>query len=47
MECRFRGDGAFIRAFRRQFGVTPEEAREFADQKFTGHHANGARPLAE
>jgi AraC-like DNA-binding protein len=47
MECRFSSDGAFIRAFRRQFGVTPGEAREFADQKFTGAPPGKVAPLAE
>ena len=30
LECHFGGDATFIRAFRREFGITPGEARERA-----------------
>jgi AraC-like DNA-binding protein len=30
LECQFAGDAAFIRAFRREFGLTPGDARELS-----------------
>ena len=33
MECHFSSDATFIRAFRRQFGLTPGEARELAGRR--------------
>lgn len=36
LECQFSSDATFIRAFRRQFGLSPGEARKLAEQKVLG-----------
>lgn len=45
VECQFAGDAAFIRAFRREFGLTPGDARELSASAVSGApprgHANG------
>ena len=47
LECQFSSDATFSRAFRRQFGITPGEARELADRKVPGAPPGRAVPLAE
>lgn len=36
LECQFSSDATFIRAFRRQFGLSPGEARKLAEQRVPG-----------
>ena len=36
LECQFSSDATFIRAFRRQFGLAPGEARKLATQRLNG-----------
>lgn len=36
LECQFASDATFIRAFRRQFDLSPGEARKLAEQKILG-----------
>lgn len=36
LECRFSSDATFIRAFRRQFGLSPGEARRLTEQPVPG-----------
>jgi AraC-like DNA-binding protein len=47
VECCFSSDATFIRAFRRQFGITPGEVRELADRKDFGAPPGKIAPLAE
>jgi AraC-like DNA-binding protein len=47
VECRFSSDATFIRAFRRQFGITPGDVRELADRKVSGAPPGRTAPLAE
>jgi AraC-like DNA-binding protein len=47
VECCFSSDATFIRAFRRQFSITPGEVRELADRKLAGAPPSKAAPLAE
>ena len=47
LDCRFSSDATFGRAFRRQFGITPGEARELADRKLAGAPPGKVAPLAE
>jgi AraC-like DNA-binding protein len=47
VECCFSSDATFIRAFRRQFGITPGEVRELADRKDFGAPPGKTAPLAE
>ena len=43
VESGFASDATFVRAFRRQFGVTPGEVRALAERK-TPAGANGRAP---
>jgi AraC-like DNA-binding protein len=47
VECRFSSDATFIRAFRRQFGITPGDVRELADRKVSDAPPGKTAPLAE
>jgi AraC-like DNA-binding protein len=51
LECHFSSDATFIRAFRRQFGITPGEARTGREARGTGSRkrscASGPLPDAE
>jgi AraC-like DNA-binding protein len=47
VECRFSSDATFIRAFRRQFGITPGDVRELADRRVSGAPPGKTAPLAE
>lgn len=43
MECQFNSDVAFIRAFRRQFTLTPGQVRALAKSRLAGRHPTDAK----
>jgi AraC-like DNA-binding protein len=49
LECQFASDATFIRAFRRQFDLSPGEARKLAEQKVLGAAPGGgpSHPLPD
>lgn len=47
LECQFSSDATFIRAFRRQFGISPGEARKLADQPVPGAPPGSGPALPE
>ena len=47
LECQFASDATFIRAFRRQFGLSPGEVRKLAEQKILGAPPGSGPPLPE
>lgn len=44
LECHFSSDATFIRAFRREFGLSPGEARRLAGRPIPGVPARSERP---
>ncbi len=47
LECQFASDATFIRAFRRQFGLSPGEARKIAEQKVLGAPPGSGSPYPQ
>jgi AraC-like DNA-binding protein len=44
LECQFSSDATFIRAFRREFGLSPGEARKLAERKIPGAPPGSGTP---
>ncbi|WP_029004310.1 helix-turn-helix domain-containing protein [Azorhizobium doebereinerae] len=47
LECQFSSDATFIRAFRRQFGLSPGEARRLSEQRVPGAPPGSGKALPE